>query len=86
MWNSPGPRISTEVLNAFPRIQVNVVASSLLALLLLPLMLRTSREKHTIPRTVVVSSAVHFWAGWWGEDITGQPGLLKALSDKETFK
>ncbi|KAL1696864.1 hypothetical protein GGG16DRAFT_120509 [Schizophyllum commune] len=64
-------------------IQINVISTSLLALLLLPLQLRTARERHTIPRTVVVASAVHYWAPPWGRDILNEPGILKALSDKE---
>lgn len=68
------------------RIQVNVVSSSILAILLLPIMLRTSRERHTIPRTVVVASSVHFWAPPWNNEIFNQPGILKALSDQEEFE
>ncbi|KAL1728161.1 hypothetical protein EV714DRAFT_215752 [Schizophyllum commune] len=68
-----------------PTIQVNVVSSSILAILLLPIMLRTSRERHTIPRTVVVASSVHFWAPPWNDEIFNQPGILKALSNQEEF-
>ncbi|KAL1715272.1 hypothetical protein EV715DRAFT_275984 [Schizophyllum commune] len=82
---SNGPKRQATVDEWEQAIQVNVVASSILALLLLPLMINTSRERHTIPRTVIVASAVHFWAAPWGKEITDQPGLLKALSDLETF-
>ena len=67
-------------------LQVNVVSSSILAILLLPIMLRTSRERHTIPRTVVVASSVHFWAPPWNNEIFSQPEILKALSDQEEFE
>ncbi|KAL1683389.1 hypothetical protein EV122DRAFT_201666 [Schizophyllum commune] len=77
----------TETVNGWePTIQVNVVSSSILAILLLPIMLRTSRERHTIPRTVVVASSVHFWAPPWNNEICNQPGILKALSDQEEFE
>ncbi|KAL1688646.1 hypothetical protein GGG16DRAFT_115763 [Schizophyllum commune] len=76
----------TETVNGWePTIQVNVVSSSILAILLLPIMLRTSRERHTIPRTVVVASSVHFWAPPWNNEIFNQPEILKALSDQEEF-
>ncbi|KAL1744190.1 hypothetical protein HDZ31DRAFT_82855 [Schizophyllum fasciatum] len=78
----PGPKRQSTVDGWEVTIQVNVVASSILALLLVPLMVRTSRERHTLPRTVVVASAVHFWPQPWGSDIFDQPGILKALSDK----
>uniref|UniRef100_D8Q4Z8 Uncharacterized protein n=1 Tax=Schizophyllum commune (strain H4-8 / FGSC 9210) TaxID=578458 RepID=D8Q4Z8_SCHCM len=69
-----------------PTIQVNVVSSSILAILLLPIMVRTSRERHTIPRTVVVASSVHFWAPPWANEIFNQPEILKALSAQEEFE
>ena len=44
------------------RFQVNNLCTSLLALRLLPMMLRTAEKHHTTPRIVVVSSEVHYWA------------------------
>ena len=41
------------------RFQVNNLCTSLLAL---PIMLRTAEKHHTIPRIVVVSSEVHYFA------------------------
>ncbi|KAL1730027.1 hypothetical protein EV714DRAFT_211911 [Schizophyllum commune] len=61
--------------------QVNVISPSILALLLLPLMVRTSRERHTIPRTVTVTSSMHYYVPPYGDDIFLQPELLKAISD-----
>ncbi|KAI5828740.1 NAD(P)-binding protein [Schizophyllum commune Tattone D] len=61
--------------------QVNVISPSILALLLLPLMVRTSRERHTIPRTVIVTSSMHYYVPPYGDDIFLQPELLKAISD-----
>ena len=38
------------------------MCSSLLALRLLPIMLRTAEKHHTSPRIVVVSSEVHYYS------------------------
>ena len=38
------------------------MCTSLLALRLLPIMLRTAEKHHTSPRIVVVSSELHYWA------------------------
>ena len=43
------------------RFQVNNLCSSLLALRLLPIMLKTAEKHHTSPRIVVVSSEGHYW-------------------------
>ena len=59
------------------RFQVNNLCTSLLALRLLPIMLRTAEKHHTIPRLVVVSSEVHYWANL-DKDIFDSPnGLVK---------
>ena len=55
------------------RMQVNVISPSILALLLLPLMVRTSRERHTIPRTVTVTSSMHYYVPPYGDEIFLQP-------------
>lgn len=44
------------------RLQVNCLSTPLVALLLLPHMLRTAQEYSTVPRLVVVASEVHYWA------------------------
>ena len=41
---------------------MNNLCSSLLALRLLPIILRTAEKHHTSPRIVVVSSEVHYWS------------------------
>jgi len=57
--------------------QVNNLCSSLLALRLLPIMLRTAEKHHTTPRIVVVSSEVHYWAKL-DKDVFDSPnGLVK---------
>ncbi|KAJ7493234.1 hypothetical protein B0H11DRAFT_2190852 [Mycena galericulata] len=43
-------------------IQVNNLSTSLLALLLLPAMIKTAHEHSTLPRLVVVASGMHYWA------------------------
>jgi NAD(P)-dependent dehydrogenase (short-subunit alcohol dehydrogenase family) len=43
------------------RFQVSCLSTPLMALLLLPTMLKTAREHSTVPRLVVVSSEVHYW-------------------------
>ena len=59
------------------RFQVNNLCSSLLALRLLPAILRTAEKHHTIPRIVVVSSDVHYLAKL-DKDVFDSPnGLLK---------
>ena len=68
------------------RMQVNVISPSILALLLLPLMVRTSRERHTIPRTVTVTSSMHYYVPPYGDEIFLQPELLKAISDLAEYE
>ena len=61
----------------FARFQVNNLCTSLLALRLLPIMLRTAEKHHTSPRIVVVSSEVHYWAKL-DKDVFDSPnGLVK---------
>ncbi|KAJ3507674.1 hypothetical protein NLJ89_g6175 [Agrocybe chaxingu] len=45
-----------------PASQTNNLATSLLALLLLPRMLETAKQHNTLPRLVIVSSDVHYWS------------------------
>jgi retinol dehydrogenase-12 len=42
------------------RIQVNQLATSMAVLLLVPAMMRTAAEHHTLPRLVVVTSDLHY--------------------------
>ena len=59
------------------RFQINNLCSSLLALRLLPIMLRTAEKHHTSPRIVVVSSGVHYWAKLDKDVIDSPNGLAK---------
>ena len=59
------------------RFQVNNLCSSLLALRLLPILLRTAEKYHTSPRIVVVTSEVHYWSKL-DKDVFDSPnGLVK---------
>ena len=53
------------------------MCSSLLALRLLPTMLRTAENHHTNPRIVVVSSEVHYWAKLDKNVFDSPNGLVK---------
>ena len=66
--------------------QVNVVSPSILALLLLPLMVRTSREQRTIPRMVITSSSMHYYVSTYENDLFLQPELLTAISDMPEYE
>jgi retinol dehydrogenase 12 len=59
------------------RFQVNNLCSSLLALRLLPIILRTAEKHHTSPRIVVVSSEVHYWAKLDKDVLDSPNGLVK---------
>ena len=59
------------------RFQVNNLCTSLLALRLLPIILRTSEKHHTSPRIVVVSSGVHYWAKLDNDVFESPNGLVK---------
>ncbi|KAJ6595764.1 hypothetical protein DFH09DRAFT_1259000 [Mycena vulgaris] len=63
-------------------LQVNCLSTPLLALLLLPLMIKTSKEHSTLPRIVVVSSEVHYWISI-EKDLVENPGMLKAMGSAE---
>ena len=59
------------------RFQVNNLSSSLLALRLLPIMLRTADMHHASPRIVVVSSDLHYLSKL-DKDVYDSPkGLVK---------
>jgi retinol dehydrogenase 12 len=59
------------------RFQVNNLSTSLLALRLLPMMLRTAEKHHTNPRIVVVSSDVHYWVKLDKDVVDSPDGLVK---------
>ena len=53
------------------------MCTSLLALRLLPIMLRTAEKHHTSPRTVVVTSGLHY-SSKMSKDVYDSPnGLVK---------
>ncbi|KAF9485523.1 retinol dehydrogenase 12 [Pholiota conissans] len=58
---TPAPKFEATEDGWEPTLQVNNIATSLLALELLPLMVETAKAHHTTPRVVVVSSEVHYW-------------------------
>jgi len=64
------------------RFQVNNLCTSLLALRLLPTMLRTANLHHTIPRLVVVSSEVHYWTQL-DKDLDDSPNGLEKFGKLE---
>jgi retinol dehydrogenase-12 len=64
------------------RLQVNSLSTPLLALLLLPIMIRTAKEHSTLPRLVVVASGVHYWITI-DKKLGENPELLKTLGSAE---
>ncbi|KAJ7343775.1 hypothetical protein DFH08DRAFT_214798 [Mycena albidolilacea] len=62
--------------------QVSCLSTPLMALLLLPTMLKTAREHSTVPRLVVVSSEVHYWASI-EKQIRENHAMLKMLGSAE---
>jgi len=60
-----------------PTFQVNNLCTSLLALLLLPIILRTAEKHHTSPRIVVVSSEVHYRAKLDKDVLESPKGLVR---------
>ena len=69
-------------LKCVTRVQVNNLSLSLLSLLLLPRMIKTSREYSTTPRLVVVSSEVHFMASL-DRHVLESPRVLETIGSKE---
>jgi len=62
-------------------LQVNCLSMPLLALLLLPHMVRTGSEHSTVPRIVVVASDVHYWASI-EKRVLEAPNILTTLGSK----
>jgi len=60
-----------------PTFQVNNLCTSLVALRLLPIMLRTAEQHRTSPRIVIVSSEVHYWARLDNDVIDSPTGLVQ---------
>ncbi|CAA7262139.1 unnamed protein product [Cyclocybe aegerita] len=60
--------------------QTNDLSPSLLALLLLPRMLETSKQHNSLPRLVIVSSEVHYWS-----PLGSQRNLLDSENPLQTF-
>ncbi|KAF8998500.1 hypothetical protein BDQ17DRAFT_1309044 [Cyathus striatus] len=63
-------------------IQVNNLSLPLLALLLLPQMIKTAETHSTLPRLVVVGSEVHYFAKF-KQKVLDSSNPLKTLSDRE---
>jgi len=63
-------------------LQVNDLSTSLLALLLLPVMVKTAEQHSTLPRLVVVSSGVHYWIEI-EKHVYENPDIIKTLGSSE---
>jgi len=85
---APGQQLTADGYE--PTFQVNNLCSSLLALRLLPIMLRTAEKHHTSPRIVVVSSEVHYYSKL-DKDVFDSPnglvtfGKLEYSSEMDIF-
>lgn len=64
------------------RFQVSCLSTPLLAFLLLPTMIKTAREHSTIPRLVVVSSEMHYWASI-EKEVRENPDMLKTFGSEK---
>lgn len=62
--------------------QVNDLSPSLLAFLLLPRLLDTAKKYNTIPRIVLVTSELHFWAQF-EKKLVEAPNPLRLFAHKE---
>ncbi|KAJ7893281.1 hypothetical protein B0H13DRAFT_2037540 [Mycena leptocephala] len=63
-------------------LQISCLSTPLIALLLLPSMLKTAREHSTLPRLVVVSSEVHYWAAI-DKSVAENADMLKTMGSAE---
>ncbi|KAJ7921228.1 hypothetical protein B0H13DRAFT_2318584 [Mycena leptocephala] len=63
------------------RLQVNHLSTSLLALLLLPAMIKTAQQHSTLPRLVVVSSGALYWVEF-DKSVRENPDMLKTLGTR----
>jgi retinol dehydrogenase 12 len=64
-------------------LQVNVLSTFLLAILLLPLLRKTSSISSVAPRLVILSSGVHAWTEI--PAYRDAENILRAMSDKDKF-
>lgn len=66
------------------RMQVNVLSQELLSILLLPKMFKTAQKYNTLPRIVVVSSEVHYWAEFDFNSVVEEPhhDIHRVIGDK----
>ncbi|CAK5283328.1 unnamed protein product [Mycena citricolor] len=62
--------------------QVNDLSTPLLALRLLPLMVKTAQEHQTTPRLVIVASEVHYWTEI-SKEVAEDPSPLSVLGGAE---
>ncbi|KAJ7483218.1 hypothetical protein FB451DRAFT_1084389 [Mycena latifolia] len=63
-------------------LQVSNLSTPLVALLLLPIMIKTAQEHATHPRIVVVSSGTHYWASV-DKSLCEDPEMLKTVGSAE---
>ncbi|KAJ7483211.1 hypothetical protein FB451DRAFT_1438821 [Mycena latifolia] len=63
-------------------LQVSNLSTPLLALLLLPRMIQMAQEHATVPRTIVVSSSVHYWLKI-EKSLCEDPEMLKTMASAE---
>jgi NAD(P)-dependent dehydrogenase (short-subunit alcohol dehydrogenase family) len=77
---TPGQQLTADGYE--PVFQVNNLCTSLLALRLLPIMLRTAEKHQTTPRIVVVASEVHYWADL-DKDVINSPNGLEKFGKRE---
>ncbi|KAI0093262.1 hypothetical protein BDY19DRAFT_418080 [Irpex rosettiformis] len=64
-------------------VHVNHLSTSLLALLLLPNLVKAAEQHSSTSRLVIVGSETHFWTKFDTDLVNSDVGLLKKLSDKE---
>ncbi|KAJ7096017.1 hypothetical protein C8R43DRAFT_264540 [Mycena crocata] len=63
-------------------LQVNCLSTPLVAIRLLPAMIKTAREHSIVPRLVVVSSSMHYWDKL-DASLYESPGIFKTLGSAE---
>jgi len=65
-------------------VQINDISTGLLAILLIPTLLKTAKEHITCPRIVVVGSETHHWVSL-KPSLLNQPSPLRTLSESEEY-
>ncbi|KAF5323689.1 hypothetical protein D9619_012885 [Psilocybe cf. subviscida] len=81
----PNPKDAPTTDGWAPGIQVNILATNLLALLLLPRLVHTAKEHNTVPRLVVVASDVHYRAKI-PQHIIDAPKPWRAYNDPKSYR